>query len=222
MQKMHWGGGLLAMVAMGIWYVQSPTASTQWLPKKDLAQLDDVPWKDGDLIFQTSLSSQSRAIQLATHSAYSHCGLLFQQKGKWYVLEAVQPVKSTPLAAWIKRGKDGHYVLKRLKNAQNILNSTVLQKMQAVGKSFLGKKYDLTFEWSDDKIYCSELIWKVYQRGAGIEIGPLQRLRDFDLTHPTVQQKMRERYGANLPLDEYVISPAALFDAELLETVSNN
>jgi len=222
MQKIHWGGGLLAMVAMGIWYVQSPRASTQWLPKKDLAQLYDVPWKDGDLIFQTSLSSQSRAIQLATHSAYSHCGLLFQQKGKWYVLEAVQPVKSTPLAAWIKRGKDGHYVLKRLKNAQNILNSTVLQKMQAVGKSFLGKKYDLTFEWSDDKIYCSELIWKVYQRGAGIEIGPLQRLRDFDLTHPTVQQKMRERYGANLPLDEYVISPAALFDAELLETVSNN
>src|SRR5437867_163185 len=24
--------------------------------------------------------------------------------------------------------------------------------------------YDLTFEWSDDKIYCSELVWKVYER----------------------------------------------------------
>ena len=36
--------------------------------------------RNGDLIFQTSQSAQSRAIQLATHSAYSHCGILFQKR----------------------------------------------------------------------------------------------------------------------------------------------
>lgn len=42
-------------------------------------------FKDGDLIFQTSLSAQSMAIQLATHSSYSHCGILFKEDGEWWV-----------------------------------------------------------------------------------------------------------------------------------------
>lgn len=32
--------------------------------------------KDGDIIFQTSLSGQSKAIQAATGSPYSHCGII--------------------------------------------------------------------------------------------------------------------------------------------------
>ena len=32
------------------------------------------------------------------------------------------------------------------------------------------KDYDLYFEWSDDKIYCSELVWKIYKNGADIEL----------------------------------------------------
>ena len=178
--------------------------------------------KNGDLIFQTSLSSQSKAIQLATKSAFSHCGIIFQDGSNWYVFEAVQPVKRTPLNKWIARGKGGKYVIKRLKNADQVLTPATLQKMKQVGNQLLGKNYDLTFEWSDNKIYCSELIWKVYQRGAGIEIGKLEKLRNFDLTAPAVKKKMKERYGNNIPLDETVISPAAIFDSELLTTVKSN
>jgi hypothetical protein len=53
----------------------------------------------------------------------------------------------------------------------------------------------------------------------GIEIGGLQKLREFDLTDPAVKGKMRERYGRDIPLDERVISPAAMFDSALLQTV---
>jgi hypothetical protein len=35
--------------------------------------------------------------------------------------------------------------------------------MKHIGEEFTGKNYDMTFEWSDNNIYCSELIWKVYQ-----------------------------------------------------------
>ncbi len=56
---------------------------------------------DGDMIFQTSQSGQSLAIQYATHSKYTHCGLLFNDNGKWYVYEAVQPVKKTLFKDWI-------------------------------------------------------------------------------------------------------------------------
>lgn len=123
---------------------------------------------------------------------------------------------------WIARGMGGKYVIKRLKNAQQVLTPEVLFKMKQTGNQFIGKDYDRTFEWSDDRIYCSELIWKIYKRAAGIEIGKLQRLSEFDLTSKSVQEKMKERYGDKIPLDEIVISPAAIFDSELLVTVKEN
>jgi len=187
---------------------------------KQLVDNDEI--KNGDLIFQTSLSEQSRAIQLATNSKYSHCGIIYSDNGQFYVFEAVQPVKKTPLDKWIARGDNGHYVIKRLKNADQVLTAETLQKMKQEGEKFKGKNYDLTFEWSDDKIYCSELIWKIYQRATGIEIGKLQKLNDFDLTNEAVKQKIKERYGDKIPLDEVVISPAAIFDSDLLLTVKEN
>lgn len=178
--------------------------------------------KSGDIIFQTSLSRQSKAIQLATNSKYSHCGLIYQEGNSYFVFEAVQPVKHTPLDKWIARGQDGKFVIKRLKNADKILIPETLKKMKQVGDKFNGKNYDLTFEWSDDKIYCSELIWKIYYRAIGIEIGKLQKLKDFDLSNGTVKRKMHERYVDKIPSDEIVISPASIFESELLITIKAN
>ena len=178
--------------------------------------------RDGDIIFQISQSSQCIAIQRATGSKYSHCGIIYIENGNHYVYEAVQPVKLTQLNKWIARGKNKHYVVKRLKNADKVLTPSVLHKMKTEGEKFYNKDYDLTFEWSDDKIYCSELVWKIYKRGANIEIGNLQKLKEFDLTDDLVRQKLKERYGKNIPMDETVISPIAVFDSNLLETVALN
>jgi len=183
---------------------------------------DSNDLREGDLIFQTSLSRQSQAIQLATKSKYSHCGLIYKDGKEYYVFEAVQPIKRTPLDKWIARGKDGKYVIKRLKNADQVLTPATLAKMKQIGDGFNGKNYDLAFEWSDDKIYCSELIWKIYQRATGLEIGKLEKLSDFDLTNEAVKQKMKERYGNRIPMNEKVISPAAIFGSELLITVKSN
>lgn len=178
--------------------------------------------ENGDIIFQESLSAQSQAIQIATKSRYSHCGIIYKQGSNYYVFEAVQPVKMTPLREWIQRGKNGHYVIKRLKKSDQLLSPQVLKKMEQTGRPFLGRSYDLAFEWSDDKMYCSELIWKVYARGAGIELSKPERLGDFDLKNDVVRSKLKERYGENIPMDETVISPAAIFSSSLLRTVTSN
>jgi hypothetical protein len=136
-----------------------------------------------------------------------------------YVLEAVQPVKLTPVQDWIIRGQDRHYSVKRLKNAPSLLIDNVKAKMIRTGNSFLNKSYDLHFGWSDDKIYCSELVWKIYDRGAGIKLCKLEKLRDFDLSNPLVKKKMAERYGKAIPLNEKVVSPSALYESDLLETI---
>lgn len=178
--------------------------------------------RNGDIIFQESRSSQSLAIQLATGSRYSHMGIVYVRDGAPFVFEAVQPVKTTPLAEWVARGEGGHFVVKRLENADEALTPETLNRMAAVGEALAGLDYDLYFEWTDARIYCSELVWKVYERAAGIRIGELQRMRDFDLSSPAVEEKMRERFGDAPPLDETVISPEAIFSAPMLETVFRN
>lgn len=175
--------------------------------------------RNGDIIFHTSTSSQSKAIQLATNSKYSHMGILYEGKEQFWVYEAVQPVKMTPLQDWIRRGEKGCYVVKRLKEADKVLTDAVLQKMKKVGERFMGKSYDLYFEWSDKRIYCSELVWKIYEEAVGVELGQLAQLESFDLSSPLVQSKMQERYGNHIPSEEWVISPDAIFESPLLELV---
>jgi uncharacterized protein YycO len=174
---------------------------------------------EGDIIFQTSKSGQSLAIQLATHSKFSHCGILFKDSTGWYVLEAVQPVKKTSLKEWISHGDEGHYWVRRLKTASETLTPQVLSAMKQIGSTFTGKNYDLYFGWSDERIYCSELVWKIYKRAANLEVGKLQKLKEFDLTSPAVQKKMKERYGNEVPMEELVISPGKIYDSDLLVTV---
>jgi hypothetical protein len=176
---------------------------------------------EGDILFQISTSGQGKAIQLATNSPYSHCGILFRDKNEWMVFEGVQPVKKTKLSDWINRGEGHHYVSKRHKDAASLLTKAVKEKMKVEAKKLVGKNYDLTFEWNDDRIYCSELVYKIYHRGAGIEVGKLQKLREFDLSNPIVKAKLVERYGTKIPLDEPVISPGAIFtDTNLVEILS--
>jgi hypothetical protein len=176
---------------------------------------------NGDIIFHTSTSSQSKAIQLATKSKYSHMGIIYEDGGEYFVYEAVQPVKLTKLDDWIKRGDKGHYVVKRLKNT-SVLTKDNIKKMKNIGQRFNGKNYDLYFGWSDERIYCSELVWKIYNEALQVQLGELQQLKEFDLTSPLVREKMKERYGSNIPLNEKVISPAAIFESDKLKTVFEN
>lgn len=175
--------------------------------------------RDGDLIFQESTSRQSEAIKLLTGSPYTHMGIVYVDRKRAYVYEAVGPVKATPLDAWIARGKGGHFVAKRLANADEVLTPGTVAEMKKVGDRFRGRDYDLQFLWSDDRLYCSELVWKIYRRGAGLEIGRPQVFGDFDLTDPRVQELARERFGGDVPLRERVITPVAMFDSGRLVTV---
>ena len=175
--------------------------------------------KDGDIIFQSSQSGQSLAVQLATGSKYSHVGVVFIEDGKPYVLEAVEPVKITPLKEFASHGDRGEYIVKRLKGG---VTSDQVAKIKAQGRSWLGKHYDLFFNWDMSRLYCSELVWKLYKNNVGVELGKTKKLKDYNLTHPIVQGKLKERYGDDIPWEDPMISPGAIFESNLLETVFEN
>jgi hypothetical protein len=178
--------------------------------------------QNGDIIFQSSQSNQSKAVELATRSPYSHMGIIYIKENKPYVYEASNVVKITEFKTWVKRGKKSKYEIKRLKNSNALLTEENIKKLYEAEKKYKGKPYDLYFEWTDDKIYCSELVWKIYKDALGIEIGKLTYLKEFDLTSNEVKKKLEERYGNKIPENEMVISPDNMYKSDLLEIIYKN
>jgi len=179
----------------------------------------DFGLRDGDLVFQTSRSAQSAAVAEATRSRLTHMGVVLLDAGQPWVLEAVEPVRLTRLDDWRRRGVDGRVWVRRLRDADAVLTPAVIERLRALGRSWLGRHYDLQFRWDDEQLYCSELAWKLYDRTAGVRLGRLDRAGDLALGSPEVQRRLRERFGpGTFDPEEMVITPQAIFeDPRLVE-----
>lgn len=169
--------------------------------------------RTGDLVFHTSRSRQSRAVQAATGSRWSHMGLVVvDPSGTPWVWEAVGPVKRTRLSTWRARGTG--FLARRLEDADAVMTPAAEKELVRTAKQLAGRPYDLWFGWSDTYIYCSELAWKAYHRALGLEVGERETLGDFDLSAPGVAALVKQRYPQGVPTDEPVISPKAMAEAD--------
>ena len=175
-------------------------------------------YRDGDIIFQSSPSRQSAAIEEATQSPYSHCGIIFYENNVAYVYEAVQPVGKRRLDEWIESGVNAEFVVKRLDTVQLTDNKIKALKSYAIEQ--FGKNYDGKFNWSDKEMYCSELVYKCYWNACQIKLATPRPLREFNIDGPIVRKIMKERYGNDIPYDEPMISPDQLVNSRLLITVN--
>ena len=184
-------------------------------PFSSCGQKSSVP-QDGDIVFHESKSRQSPTIKLVQQSKWTHCGIVFHIGDKAYVYEAGGTVTFTPLNDWIARGKDKVYRVKRLKSP---LTASTVEKMKKVGAKYKGKHYDTLFQWSDSRMYCSELVWKIYSEGAGIELCKPKHFSDYPISLPPVKKLIKERYGDSFDPSEQVVSPQALYKSNLLKEV---
>jgi hypothetical protein len=179
----------------------------------------DIPVREGDIVFQAFSSAQTRAIQVATRSRFNHVGLILMHHDTLMVYEAIGPVGFTPLDRWIARDTARHVVVRRLRNADSLLTGANREKLRSAAAGFAGRLYDSAFNWSDEKLYCSELIWKIFQKALGISVGDLRKLKEFDLSNPEVEKKLQARYPGGIPLEETVISPEDIYRSSLCVTV---
>jgi hypothetical protein len=175
--------------------------------------------QEGDILFQQSRSRLSKPIQEATGSRYTHTGMLLFRDGNPYVYEAVGPVRYTKLSAWVERGVDAHVVVKRLLNAERWLTPGNLKRMRQSAKRLRGLPYDFKFEWSEEAIYCSELVFKIFLEGAGIVLGQVERIGDLDLGSPSVQALVKRHRRGLLDHSEPIITPVSIFRDPRLETI---
>lgn len=247
----------------------------------------DKIFKNGDLIFIQSTSSQSKAISEVTKSIWTHVGILNKnENGEWEVIEAVSTVKTTPVISFIstqrsvpgknfKSPQHGRFVVKRLKPGQvdrnkklinledskdwaklfqavvsleediTLNNPSSLSKTLKVEydkkvkgtpaqtaksglvskQKYLGKKYDIYFEWSNDVIYCSELTYKTYFDAFGIELGKIQTWGELKsgghldgaYAKSLVEARLT-RNGKQFNHDEKILTPESQFQSEILFT----
>ncbi|SHJ83099.1 Permuted papain-like amidase enzyme, YaeF/YiiX, C92 family [Rubritalea squalenifaciens DSM 18772] len=177
-------------------------------------------WRDGDIILQETAGQQAEVVKLATKSNWTHTGVVFIHQGTPMVLEAVQPVRVTALKDFLKRSHRGNYQVMRLKDPSPLTQSSI-SKAHLWAKEQVGKQYDAQFLWSDNHLYCSELVWKVFQSCANVELCKPKTIRDYDLSHPKVQALIKQRYGSvnRLPLSEKVVAPSDIAESPLLEIV---
>ena len=176
-------------------------------------------FQEGDILFQESRNSTAKAVKIATNSRYTNLGIILKYRGKFVVLESNGNVRKTDLNKFIKRGVNSWYLVKRFKNYKDIMTEENLGKLRENSNSFMGRPYDLYYGWGDEKLYSAELIWKFLKDTLGIEIAPLKKMKDFDLSNPYVKLILSQKFGKEIPLEETVISPKDILESEMLETV---
>lgn len=193
--------------------VQTPTTSAPPIVSQTPPVVVTPPapvsgYQEGDIIFIQSQSSQSAALREATGSVWTHVGLLVKQNSKWYVAEAIGPVVSTPMSEFIARSKDKAYEIYRFRHFDP---ATMRSAMLAAIQKY-NKPYDIYFEFSDTRTYCSELTYKVMLDVTGQGLGRVQKMRDMKLDGPYVKALVQKRLtdiGKELNLDEDIITPVS-------------
>lgn len=168
----------------------------------------------GDIVFQSLPHGPLvEAIEGVTQSEWSHCGILVRQDGKWMVAEAIGLVRYTPLHLWIIRGRRSKIESYRLTNPPPDLST----KLETGIRPLLGRPYDFRYAPEDDEIYCSELVYKVYDRTFGVKIGEWEKLGD--LNWRPHEAFIRSMENGRLPLERPMISPVGLTKSPLLKRV---
>lgn len=161
--------------------------------------------QEGDVLLQSLPHSElTDAIETASESPWSHCGILVKRGGHWQVAQALMDVHYTPLIEYLIQGRDLRVSSFRMKN----LTAEQRARLQPGVAKLLGKPYDINYEPDDRKIYCSELVWKVYDRELGIHWGEWEAFGTLNWKPVEVFVRSVER--GKVPLDRMMITPVAL------------
>lgn len=206
-----------------------------WVKTSAVRVEDLPPLQDGDVLFQTTNTSQTLAILAASASLYSHTGIVHQRDGGEYsVIEAGPTVREVPLQGWINSGIAGRVTIKRM---QGITKEQGADIVAAAG-AYKGRLYDYLFRFDNDTTYCSELVYDAYQDALHEPIGTVERIEQLNTDnalvrkiiearwqmHPLCQEGEARHYEAcyDLIMKQELITPASVAADSRLHIIYSN
>jgi hypothetical protein len=189
-----------------------------WTTIRDFQAIGRYRPEIGDVIVQsiTPCGRLLRTIKGVTESKWCHCGVVDRKDDSWVVCEAVgNGVRYTPLAYFLLRGETIDFAAYRL--AGDFRRSA--GALAACCGKYVGRPYDIQYELDDEKIYCSELVYKAFRDATGgDELRVVQRFGD--LNWKPFEKDIAFYHGSeDLPFDRLVITPAALTTTDRMQEV---
>ena len=115
-------------------------------------------------------------------------GIIKKTKQGTVVIEAVGPVKETPIGAWINRGRFDRFAVYRLKETNNADFDIVFDEL----REYYGRPYDIFFSFDNNAIYCSELV-DIGYTAIDIHLGRSQKASSLLINLPIVKSLIRKR-----------------------------
>ncbi len=147
--------------------------------------------KKGDLLFQDlDCGPVCDAIESVTHGIdgadLSHVAIVSRiEKGKVYVVEAFsEGVEEVKFDDFVSRAYDKHHnpkiLVGRVKLDQKLIDAAVGRAM-----ALIGHKYDPAFDISDNRYYCSELLYEAFRDA---DSKPIFELNPMTFIDPKTQK----------------------------------
>jgi hypothetical protein len=210
----------------------------------------------GDMVFIRSRSQNAEGIAMLSDPTaepdedriFTHCGIVLREDGQLKVLEGAG--RGTPpltlencqteeaIDVAHEHGDNPHHIyVRRWRSAEDLAEAKLASLIEKA-KKLHSKPYDHAFSWTDDKMYCSELIWKAYAAAS------------LSLPHSTVDSYMKSvqkvlddpnlddgkrtklsaalkrlalnRGGPAVDPDEYAVSPEDIFNSKDLVSITDD
>ena len=95
--------------------------------------------------------------------------------------------------------------------------SRTIPEFVAKARAYQGRPYDIQYEFDEDKIYCSELVFRAFLESTGEQLGEVVSLGELDWQQ--YEDFIRGITGGELPLDRRMITPWHLSRARQLELI---
>lgn len=155
-----------------------------------------VELKPGDILLQPLHCWACNLIEGQTNSEYSHIGVVISASEKEIlVAEAYLKVRAVSLEEFNSKTQKG-LALEVLR--PNFVSNDLFKNYY---KHFHNKPYDRNFLWDDEKIYCSELVQKLF------EISSMQSPRATPMEFDVNREYWERYFRGEVPDGELGISP---------------
>ena len=160
--------------------------------------------KVGDILLQPLHCYACNLIEAQTQSEYSHIGVVIKkEEGNVFVAEAFGKVKVVSFKKFNQKTQKGLMVeVLRPRYVNHEIYTTYLNY-------FDSKPYDSNFLWSDEKIYCSELVQKLFVKLS--MTAPKEKPMTFDINRELWDKFFR----GNTPEGHLGISPVDFKNSNL-------
>lgn len=161
--------------------------------------------KEGDILLQPLNCWSCHLIEDQEKSRFSHMAIVVKEGGELKVFEALEEVRVISLKKFKQRTSQGEKILvRRFRPGNDFLPDENFYKEI---RKYKGLSYDHDFRWNNfdkkgEKIYCSELVYKIYSSLGYLNFTEA-KIMEFDVN----PREWDEYFNGDTPRGELGISP---------------